>query len=76
MNNCDCQKDEDEAPITTVAATDGKESITFGDGLLTTTVTSTAAVIFFDLRALSVRQQGALLTSTSLVSFMFFPAIF
>ena len=56
MNNCDCQKDEDEAPITTVAATDGKESITFGDGLLTTTVTSTAAVIFFDLRALSVRQ--------------------
>ena len=56
MNNCDYQKDEDEAPITTVAATDGKEPIIFGVGLLTTTATSTAAVIFFDLRALSVRQ--------------------
>ena len=57
MSNCDCQENnEDEASITTVAAT--------------------AAVIFFGLRTLGVGQQGALLTSRSLVSFMFLPAIF
>ena len=73
MSNCDCQENEDE---TTVAATADKEPITFGDGMLVTTVTSTAAIIFFGLRALGVGQQCALLTSTSLVSFMFLPAIF
>ena len=75
MSNCDCQENiEDEASITTAMA--DKEAITFGDGLLITTVTSAAAVIFFGLKALGVGQQGALLTSTSLVSFMFLPAIF
>ena len=77
MSNCDCQENiEDEQSITTVAATADKEPITFGDGLLITTVTSTAAAIFFGLRALGIGQQDALLTSTSLVSFMFLPAIF
>ena len=49
MSNCDCHEniDDDEA---TVAATANKEPITFGDGLLIRTVTSTAAVIFFGLR--------------------------
>ena len=64
---------DDEA---TVAATANKEPISFGDGLLITTVASTAAGIFFGLRKLGVGQQGALLTSTSLVSLMFLPAIF
>ena len=72
MSYCDCQENEDE---TTVAATANKEPITFRDGLLITTVTSTTAVIFFGLRELSIGQQGALLTSTSLVSLMFLPAI-
>ena len=77
MSNCDFQEDiEDEASITNVAATVDKEPISFGDGLLITTVISTAAVIFFGLRALNVAQQGTLLTSTSLVSFMFLPAVF
>ena len=77
MSNCDFQEDiEDEASITNVTATTNKEPISFGDGLLITTVISTAAVIFFGLRALNVAQQGALLTSTSLVSFMFLPAVF
>ena len=75
MSNCDCHEniDDDEA---TVAATANKEPITFGDGLLIRTVTSTAAVIFFGLRVLGVGQQGALLTSVSLVSFMSLPEIF
>ena len=73
MSNCDYQENEDE---TTVAATVNKEPINFVDGLLITTVTSTAAVIFFGLRALCVGQQDALLTSTSLASFMFSLAIF
>ena len=75
MSNCDCQKniDDDEA---TVATTADKEPIKFGDGLLITTVTSTAAVLFFGLMELGLGQQGALLTSTSLVSLMFLPAIF
>ena len=60
MSNC--QENKDEASITTAAA--DKEPITFGDGLLITTVTSMAAVIFFGLRTLGVGQQGALLTST------------
>ena len=77
MNNCDCLENiEDEASITNVTATADKEPISLGDGLLITTVTSTAAVICFGLRALEVGQQGALLTSTSLVSYMFLPAIF
>ena len=77
MSNCDFQEDiEDEASITNAAATADKEPISFGDGLLITTVISTAAVIFFGLRALNIAQQGALLTSTSLVSFMFLPAVF
>ena len=75
MSNCDCQENiEDDESITT--ATADKERITLGDGLLITTVTSTAAAIFFGLRALGIGQQGALLTSMSLVSFMFLPAIF
>ena len=72
MSYYDYQENEDE---TTVAATANKELITFGDGLLITTVTSTTAVIFFGLRELGIGQQGALLTSTSLVSLMFLPAI-
>ena len=77
MSNCDCLENiEDEASITNVTATADKEPISLGDGLHITTVTSTAAVIFFGLRALGVGQQGALLTSTSLVSYMFLPAIF
>ena len=69
--NCDCQENiEDEA------STADKEPMTFRDGLLITTVTSAATVLFFGLRALGIGQQGALLTSTSLVSFMFLPAIF
>ena len=75
MSNCDCQENiGDDESITT--ATADKERITLGDGLLITTVTSTAAAIFFGLRALGIGQQGALLTSMSLVSFMFLPAIF
>ena len=74
MINRDFQENiDDEA---TVATTANKELISFGDGLLITTVASTAAVIFFGLRKLGVGQQGALLTSTSLVSLMFLPAIF
>ena len=74
MSNCDCQENiNDEASITT--ATADKELIPLGDGLPITTVTSAAAVIFFGLRALGAGQQGALLTSTSLVSFMSLPAI-
>ena len=74
MSNCDCQENiDDEA---TVAATANKEPIIFGDGLLITTVTFTAAVIFFGLRELGIGQQGALLTPTSLVSLMFLPPIF
>ena len=73
MSNCDCQENKDE---TTVAATGNKEPITFGDGLLVTTVTSATAVIFFGLRKLGVGQQGALLTSMSLESLIFLPAIF
>ena len=77
MSNCDCQENiDDEASITTVATTADKKPISFGDGLLITTVTSTAAVIFFGLWTLGIGQQGALLTSTSLVSFMFLPTIF
>ena len=77
MSNCDCLENiEDEASITNVTATADKGPISLGDGLLITTVTSTAAIIFFGLRALGVGQQGALLTSTSLVSYMFLPAIF
>ena len=71
---CDCQENIEDK--TNVATTADKESITFGDGLLINTVTSAAAVIFFGLRVLGVGQQGALLTSTSLVFFMFLPAIF
>ena len=72
MSNCDCQGNinEDEA------ATADKEPISFVDGLLITTLTSAAGVLFFILRALGAGQQGALLTSTSLVSFMFLAAIF
>ena len=74
MSNCDCQENiEDEASMTT--ATADKELITVGDVLLITTVNSTTAVIFFGLRALGAGQQGALLTSTSLVSFIFLPVI-
>ena len=75
MSNCDCQEniDDDEA---TVAATVDKEPIKFGDGLLITTVTSTAAVLFLGLRELGVGQQGALLISTSLVSLVLLTAIF
>ena len=62
MTNCDCQENIEES-------TDDKETITLGDGLLIITVTSTAAVIFFGLRALCAGQKGALLTSMSLVSF-------
>ena len=64
MSNCDYQKNinEDEA------ATADKEPISFGDRLLITTLTSAAAVLFFILRALGTGQQGALLTSMSLVS--------
>ena len=71
MTNSDCQENiEDEAP------TADKEPMTFGDGLFITTVTSAATALFFGLRALGAGQQGALLTSTSLISFMFLPAIF
>ena len=77
MSNCNCLENiEDEASITNVTATADKEPISLGDGLLITTVTSTAAIIFFGLRALGVGQQGALLTSTSLVPYMFLPALF
>ena len=77
MSNCNCLENiEDEPSITNVTATADKEPIFLGDGLLITTVTSTAAIIFFGLRALGVGQQGALLTSMSLVSYMFLPAIF
>ena len=64
----------DEVFITTVDATAAEEPIVFGDGLLITTVAATAAAIFFGLRAVGVGQQRALLTSTSLVYFMFLPA--
>ena len=75
MSNCDCQENiENEASINT--ATADIEPIYFGDRLLIATVTSTAAALFFGPRALGVGQQGSLSTSTSLVSFMFLPAIF
>ena len=45
---------EDEPSMSTTTA--NKEIITFGDGLLITTVTSTAGVIFFGLRTLGVGQ--------------------
>ena len=60
MSNCDCQENiEDETSMPTTTA--DKELITFGDGLLITTVTSTAGVIFFGLKTLGVGQQGATL---------------
>ena len=74
MSNCNCLENiEDE---TTVAATADKKPITFGDEVLITTVTSMALAICFSLRALGIGQQSALLTSASLVSFMFLAAIF
>ena len=77
MGNCDCQENiEDEASITNEASMANKEPMTFGDGLLITTITSATDVLFFGLRALGAGQQGSLLTSTSLVSFMFLPAVF
>ena len=76
MSNCDCQKNikkpiRDKVSMTTVAATAAKEPI--GYGMLITTVAATAAVIFFSLKEVGEGQQGALLTSTSLVYFMFLP---
>ena len=77
MSNFDCQENiEDEAFKANEVSTAGIEPISFGYGLLITTVTSAAAVLFFRLRELSMGQQGALITSTTLVSFMFLPAIF
>ena len=73
MSNCQENIDDDEA---TIAAMANKEPIALGDGLLITTVISTAAVIFFGLRELGVGQLGTLLISTSSVSIMFLPAIF
>ena len=75
MSNCDCQKNikkpfGDEVSITTVVATATKEPN--GDRLLITTI-ATTVVIFFGLKTVGVGQQGALLTSTSLVYFMFLP---
>ena len=58
MSNCDCKSIK--KPI--------------GDGLLITTVASTAAEIFFGLTAVVVGQQGALLTSMLLVYLMSLPA--
>ena len=57
MSNCDCQEniDNDEATIATTVA---EKSI--GDRLLITTVATT----FFGLRAISVVQNDALITST------------
>ena len=46
---------------------------TIGDGLLITSVGGKAAVIFFDPRVVGVEQQGALLTSTSLIYLMSLP---
>ena len=76
MSNCDCQKNikkpfGDEVSITTVVATATKEPNV--DRLLITNIATTAAVIFFGLKAVGVGQQSALLTSTSLVYFMFLP---
>ena len=73
MSNCQENIDDDEA---TIAAMANKEPIALGDGLLITTVISTAAVIFFGLRELGVGQLGTLLISMSSVSIMFLPAIF
>ena len=73
MSNCQENTDDDEA---TIAAMANKEPIALGDGLLITTVISTAAVIFFGLRELGVGQLGTLLISMSSVSIMFLPAIF
>ena len=71
MSKCDCQESiEDEAP------TLNKEPMTFTNGLLITTIISTAAVLLFGLWALGTGQQGTLLTSTSLVPFIFLLAIF
>ena len=55
MSNFDCQENiEDEASKTNEVSTAGIEPISFGDGLLITTVTSAAAVLFFGLRELSM----------------------
>ena len=52
--NCDCvycqENIEDEA------STADKEPMTFGDGLLITTVTPATTVLFFGLRALGAGQ--------------------
>ena len=72
MSDRDRQKNN-RKPIddgSTVDATAIKKPI--GDGLLITTVTAMAARIYFGLRTVGVRQQGALLTSTSFVYFVSF----
>ena len=74
MGDCDYQKNI-KKPIddgSTVDATAAKKPT--GDGLLITTVASTTVGIFYALKAAGLRQDNALLTSTSLAWFMSLPA--
>ena len=68
MSNCgNCQNKNNNG----VDATAAKKPI--GDGLIITTIVDTTVVIFFGLRLVGIGQVNALLTSTSLVSFVSLP---
>ena len=72
MSDCDCQKNI-KTPIddgSTVSAMAAKKPI--GDGLLITNVASTTVRIIYALRR-AVGQHNALITSTSLSTFMSLP---
>ena len=65
--HCDCQKNiDDESAVA--------EKL-IRDGLLITTVAATTVGIFFSLRAMSVVQNYALITSTSLELLMSLPVL-
>ena len=72
MSDCDYQKNIKKSinDGSTIGAAAAKKPI--GDGPLIATVTATTAVIFFGLRVVAMRQDKALLTSSSLVYLLSF----
>ena len=72
MSDYDCQKNIKKSinDGSTVGAAAAKKPI--GDGPLIATMAATTAVIFFGLRVVGMRQDKALLKSTSLVYLLSF----
>ena len=72
MSDCDYQENIKKSinDGSTIGAAAAKKPI--GDGPLIATVTATTAVIFFGLRVVGMRQDKALLTSSSLVYLLSF----